>query len=113
MSNVVLVVDDEPLLLEIMCSMLDELGLEAVCVNCPIKGLNTIEEDKRIVMVITDIQMPAMNGFEFAERAHAKRPDLPVILMSGAHPGRPGFPVIKKPFTQSQLAEVTASIAKQ
>jgi two-component system, cell cycle response regulator CpdR len=105
--------DDEPLLLEILGSMLEELGLEAVCVDCPIKGLEKLDEDKRIAMVITDIQMPAMTGFELAERARVKRPDLRVVLMSGAHPGRPGFPVIKKPFSASQLAEVTAVIAKQ
>lgn len=113
MPNVVLVVDDEPLLLEIMCSMLEELGFEAICLECPIKGLKRIEEDQRIAMVITDIQMPAMTGFELADQARARRPELSVVLMSGAHPGRPGFPVIKKPFSQAQLAEVTASIAKQ
>jgi CheY-like chemotaxis protein len=111
MSRVVLVVDDEPLLLEMLCAMLEDLGCEPVCVGCPVKGLAKIEADPRIAMLITDIQMPAMDGFELASRAKAQRPDLRVVLMSGQDPGRPGYPVMKKPFSQQQLAELVAPIA--
>jgi CheY-like chemotaxis protein len=41
---VVLVVDDEPLLLEMLCDMLADLGCEAVCVDCPVKGLKKIAD---------------------------------------------------------------------
>ena len=39
MVPIVLVVDDEPLLLDMLCDMLADLGCEAVCVDCPVKGL--------------------------------------------------------------------------
>ena len=51
-----------------------------------------------------------MNGFELAKRAREKRPELPIVLMSGAVPTRPGFPVITKPFSLPQLAEVLAPL---
>jgi two-component system cell cycle response regulator CpdR len=112
MACVVLVVDDEPLLLNLLCEMLAELGCEAVCVDCPVKGLDEITAEQRIAMLITDIQMPIMDGFELAERARERRPDLPIVLMSGKVIGRPGFPVIKKPFTQPQLAEIVGPIVR-
>ena len=112
MAGVVLVVDDEPLLLDMLCEMLAELGCEAVCVDCPVKGLEKIAADERIAMLITDIQMPIMDGFELADRAREKRPDMPIVLMSGKVVGRPGFPVIKKPFSQPQLAEILGPIIR-
>jgi CheY-like chemotaxis protein len=110
MSRIVLVVDDDPLLLDLLCTMLEDLGCEAVCVDSAAKALEKIEEDQRIALLITDVQMPAMDGFELAEQARVRRPDLPVVLMSGKEPGRPGYPVMKKPFLQPQLAEILAPI---
>jgi two-component system cell cycle response regulator CpdR len=112
MSCVVLVVDDEPLLLDVLCDMLADLGCEAVCVNCPVKGLERIAADGRIALLITDVQMPIMDGFELANRAREKRPDMPIVLMSGKEHGRPGFPVIRKPFSLPQLAAIVAPIAR-
>lgn len=109
---VVLVVDDELLLLDMLCDMLAELGCEAVCVDCPLKGLEKIAADERIAMLITDIQMPIMDGFELADRAREKRPDMPIVLMSGRVVGRPGYPVIKKSFSQPQLAEIVGPIIR-
>ena len=34
-------------------------------------------------LVITDFNMPKMNGVELARRLHALRPDLPILVMSG------------------------------
>ena len=47
---------------------------------------------------------------QLAERAREKRPDMPIVLMSGKVVGRPGFPVIRKPFSQPQLAEIVGPI---
>ena len=112
MAPVVLVVDDEPLLLDMLCDMLADLGCEAVCVDSPVKGLATLSADQRIALLITDVQMPLMDGFELAERAREKRPDMPIVLMSGKELGRPGYPVVRKPFSQPQLAEIVAPIVR-
>jgi hypothetical protein len=37
---------------------------------------------------------------------------MPIVLMSGRVAGRPGFPVIKKPFSQPQLAEIVNQIVR-
>lgn len=110
MAPIVLVVDDDPLLLDMLRGMLADLGCETVCVDCPVKGLATLDSDKEIALLLTDVQMPLMDGFELAERAREKRPDIPILLMSGKELGRPGLPVIKKPFGRPQLAEIIAPI---
>jgi CheY-like chemotaxis protein len=102
----VLVVDDEPLILDIIREDLTDLGCEAVCLDCPVKGLATLAADQRIGLLISDVQMPLMDGFELAERARQKRPDMPIVLMSGKELGRPGLPVIRKPFSRPQLADL-------
>jgi two-component system cell cycle response regulator CpdR len=112
MAPIVLVVDDEPLLLDMLCEMLDDLGCEAVCVDCPVKGLEKLATDERIALLISDVQMPIMDGFELANRARERRPDMPIVLMSGKELGRPGFPVIKKPFSRPKLAEILAPIVR-
>ena len=110
MNYVVLVVDDEPLLLELLCDMLADLDCEAICVDCPVKGLEKLETDKRIAMLITDIQMPIMSGFELAERAKKTRPEMPVVLMSGAVPSSTEMPVLAKPLSRQRLAEIVAPL---
>jgi hypothetical protein len=47
-----------------------------------------------------------------ADRAREKRPDMPIVLMSGRVVGRPGYSVIKKPFSQPQLAEIVGPIIR-
>jgi hypothetical protein len=51
-------------------------------------------------------------GFELADRAREKRPDTPIVPMSGKVVGRPGFPILKKPFSHPQLAEVVVPIIR-
>ena len=58
--------------------MLEDLGLEVICVDCPLKGLEKIDEDERIAMSSPTSRCHD-NGFELAERAREKRPDLPVL----------------------------------
>jgi hypothetical protein len=41
-----------------------------------------------------------------------KRPDMPIVMMSGKDLGRPGFPVIKRPFSRQQLAEIVAPLSE-
>jgi CheY-like chemotaxis protein len=45
-------------------------------------GWKRFAADKRVAMLITDVQMPIMDGFELADRAREKRPDIPIVLMS-------------------------------
>jgi two-component system cell cycle response regulator CpdR len=104
----VLVVDDEPLILELTASMLEDLGREVVTASCGSDALAKLKADKRIEILITDIQMPGLDGYELAEKARRERPELQIMVCSGRADAAHGLPLIRKPFTQEGLARVMA-----
>ena len=46
-------------------------------------GLRQLEADEAIDLVLTDLVMPTMNGWELASAVKARRPDLPVGVVTG------------------------------
>jgi len=71
-------------------------------------------------LVITDLQMPGLDGVELYERLHALKPSLRWLILTGdtmgerssAFLGRAGLPVLHKPFTHEQLIESIAASLK-
>jgi len=106
MSHVVLVVDDDAAVLEVISAMLEDLGCEVVAANGGFDALEQLRRDDRISILITDINMPGMDGHELAERATRVRPALKVLQLSGRERRRDGFPMIRKPFSEEDLARV-------
>ena len=108
MPRRVLVVDDEPLILALTASMLEDLGCEVVTAGGGADALEKLKADRRIELLVTDIQMPGLDGYELAEKARRERPELQVIVCSGRANSESGLPLIRKPFTQEILARVMA-----
>jgi CheY-like chemotaxis protein len=103
MGRRVLVVDDDALVLEVTAAMLNDLGCEAVTALCGDEALERIERDQSIEILITDINMPEMDGYELVDRARAIRSGLKVIMLSGREPDGHGHPFIRKPFLEQEL----------
>jgi CheY-like chemotaxis protein len=108
MSRRVLVVDDDVLVLEVVASMLEELGCETLRAPSGTEALGTIANDQRIDVLIADINMPGLDGSALATRARSFRPELAVILLTGGRSDSRGFPLLRKPFAQSDLRRVIA-----
>jgi two-component system cell cycle response regulator CpdR len=108
LARLVLVVDDEPLVLAITASMLEDLGCEVVTATNAPEALATLSADPRVEILITDINMPGMDGYELVEKAKRVREELAVILLSGREPDGSGFPLIRKPFSESDLKRTMA-----
>ena len=106
MTHLVLVVDDDAPVLEVIASMLDDLGCEVVTATSGAEALDQLSSNSRISILITDINMPGMDGHELAERATRIRPTLRVLQLSGRERRRDGFPMIRKPFTEDDLFRV-------
>jgi CheY-like chemotaxis protein len=90
MARRVLVVDDEWLIFNFARSALEELGCEVVTASDATEGLQKLRMDGHIELLITDIQMPGMDGAELVERAKGLRPTLKVIVTSGRRDAPPG-----------------------
>ena len=104
MSHFVLVVDDDPSVLEVVADMLEDLGCNVISADSGADALDHLKRNDQISILITDINMPGMDGHELAERAKRIRPELKVLQLSGRERRRGGYPMIRKPFTEQDLA---------
>jgi DNA-binding NtrC family response regulator len=78
----VLVIDDEPDVVDWMVDELKRRGLDAVpCVD-PLRAEGEIRL-RRPTVVVLDVEMPAIRGLDLMERLHRAHPDRIVVLMSG------------------------------
>jgi CheY-like chemotaxis protein len=89
-GELVLVVDDEPDLVNVTRSMLERHGYRVLTANDGTAALAQVSEHKDAIrLVITDILMPFMDGVQFIRALHRLTPSMPVIASSGAL-GMPG-----------------------
>jgi CheY-like chemotaxis protein len=102
----VLVVDDEWLILDFTRSILVDLGCEVITASAATEALQRIRTDDAIDLLITDIQMPGMNGAELVQRVKKMRPNLSVIVTSGCADPLFGVPMMRKPFSPKDLLEM-------
>lgn len=78
---VIAVVDDDPKILESLGDLLESAGYD---VRTHSSGSSLLASGVSDVdCLITDLCMPAMDGFELRERVKQVRPELPVFLISG------------------------------
>lgn len=77
----ILVVDDEPNYLVVLSELLKDEGFEVFTAPSGEDGLKIIE-DVDLDVVITDMQMPTMNGLEFLKEVKKATPALPVIVIT-------------------------------
>ncbi|OOZ42122.1 sigma-54-dependent Fis family transcriptional regulator [Solemya pervernicosa gill symbiont] len=82
MSNsTILVVEDDRSLREALVDTLEFSGYQVEAAHDGCMALEMIDNDE-IAMVVSDIQMPEMDGMSLLRKVKAKRPDMPVILMT-------------------------------
>ena len=77
----VLVVDDEPDMVENCARILKRAGHQCLTATDPHQALGLVESE-RPGLLLTDLKMPGMDGMELLRRAHAVDPALPVILIT-------------------------------
>src|ERR1700680_134419 len=109
-KNIVLVVDDEPMILRTASAALAGIGLWVIVAEDGQVGWESFTKlQDEICLVLTDIVMPVVNGLELAERIREMRPDMKILLMSGYSDkaleieGRLNFAFIRKPFLPTDL----------
>lgn len=105
----VLVVDDEPGILQLIADEFSEKNFEVRAADGAKKALEILESYSPDI-VISDIFMPKMNGYELREKINNLKNPPPVLLMSGysvAENEDNSYPVIRKPFDLDTLMKTT------
>jgi DNA-binding NtrC family response regulator len=111
-----LIVDDEPKLLDLLRRYLGRLGYEVKTCGDAGEALALFQaEPDRFSMVITDLSLPGLNGEELIERLRQIRAGLPAIITSG-YPYQPrgaGIGFLQKPFLPQMLVEAVEKALKR
>jgi len=118
-GELILVVDDEQLVREITRTVLVDLNFRVLVAANGAEGLRLLERHrKEIAVVITDLQMPGMNGIQFMDSAKSILPLAKIVVTSGYLKdsevndlGSSGVAaVLVKPFTHASLIDVLIPI---
>jgi len=80
----ILLVDDSPFFRNMLCPVLTVAGYQVVAVESPIKALELSEKGEKFDIIISDIEMPEMNGFDFATKVRSSKEwqDIPMVAMT-------------------------------
>jgi len=118
----VMVVEDEDIVRELVCDVLEDQGYNVICACDGVEALNMAAEfDGTIHLLVTDVIMPHMNGPELAAKLSSLRPDMKVLYVSGysdndiGHHGvlDPRFELLQKPFTPQTLARKIRDVIRE
>ena len=78
-----LVIDDEPAVRAIECECLSLLGYDVEAARDGADGLAQLARE-RFDLVVTDLRMPHLDGWDVLESAREIAPGMPVIILTGA-----------------------------
>ena len=78
------ILDDDHSQLDLLSAVMDEMGYEAITTSDPEEALGLVRSG-RCRLVLADVNMPGMNGYEFLDRALRCDPGIHVIVMTGEY----------------------------
>jgi signal transduction histidine kinase len=115
----ILLVDDDPNVNEVLELMLSQIGYEVTAVSHGQEAINLFEPGN-YDLVITDLGMPDVSGWDVAKAVKQKSPDTPVVLITGwgvqvdsAQRDKLGINgVIAKPFSRQTLSDEMVRLLK-
>ncbi|VAW59710.1 diguanylate cyclase/phosphodiesterase (GGDEF & EAL domains) with PAS/PAC sensor(s) [hydrothermal vent metagenome] len=81
-QGTVLVVDDEPALLDLAREILEQKNYQVLCAGCAKQALEIMGKE-RVDVLLSDIIMPDMDGYALASIVKEKHPDIKIQLVSG------------------------------
>ncbi len=78
----VLIIDDEPLITELLTSVLERMNYKSRVASCGKEGMEMFEKET-VDLVITDLGMPDISGWDVSKTVKQKKPEVPVIIITG------------------------------
>jgi CheY-like chemotaxis protein len=106
----VLLVDDDNAVREVTRAMLHDLGYLVLEAGSGGAALDMLDRTPKLDLMIVDFAMPGMNGAEVVRLARMRRPNLPVLFITGFAErsmleGIEEPLILRKPFMEDELAE--------
>jgi len=113
-GETVLLVEDDATIIKVGIKMLESLGYKVIAAHTPEEALEVAETMLgQVSLLLTDVVMPHMNGYELATKLQELKPEMKCLFMSGytsnviTHNGvlDEGLNFMPKPFSVEDLAE--------
>jgi len=118
-KNRILVIDDEPIIRQVLTLHLHSAGYDVVCAENATEGISLVRSGS-FSLVITDYNLPDLNGLGVMAAVKSCAPDLPVIVISGFLDAELVSRVVKagaarylkKPFLKADVLGTVANILR-
>jgi CheY-like chemotaxis protein len=113
----VMVVDDEPDVLNTLGAILVRAGHNTLKATSGVAALDLLDQSGALDLLLTDVLMPGLNGFNLARMALMRRPSLKIVFLTGFYevaqalkdPLAETRKLLRKPILP---AELTAAVAE-
>lgn len=110
----VLIAEDEPQLRELLAERLAGSGIGTLQAGDGVEALAALKANPAVPLLLSDIRMPNMDGFELVEAALKLRPELKVLMMTAYVAQPTGAAALKareirtltKPFDPDRMVEL-------
>ena len=104
-----LLVEDEEPVRELVRRVLEGAGYAVLAAARPSEATRILDDEPPVDLMLTDVVMPEMSGYDLAEHVRERRPEIRLLFMSGYAPRLSGAKLaagelLKKPFSPEQLA---------
>ncbi len=116
-SPQILIVDDEPSILELLRVGFVRAGFEVVTANGPVAAMDACRA-RTFDVVLTDVRMPQMDGHELARWVAVNQPSVRTVLMSGYDleceqcPYSPRCLLLNKPLRSDEAVDAVKQMLK-
>jgi CheY-like chemotaxis protein len=105
----ILLVDDDPAVRDVTAAMLEDLGYAVIEADSGAAALDLLTKGVRVDLMLADFAMPGMTGGDLVVAVAERRPNLPVLLVTGYADDRALAAVtedrlVLKPFRTEDLA---------
>jgi DNA-binding NtrC family response regulator len=116
-QRVAIVADDEPLVRQLVCSVLARQGWRTIEAADGIEALG-LSIDAPVDLLITDYEMPSISGLALANVVSRRTPGLPILLISGVASlaevaSSRGYHFLQKPFELGDLVAEIRGLSEQ
>jgi CheY-like chemotaxis protein len=81
----VMIVDDDPDVLATLAAVLERAGHEVTRAASGLAALALLDEGKAADLLLTDVVMPGLNGFNLARMVNMRRPAVKILYLTGFH----------------------------